>query len=605
MFLRRESSLSTITEVDSNISTPSQERRFSKHSDTVAPSALQPGDRPSHPGDRPSHPGDRHLHPGDRPSHPGDRPSHPGDPHLHPGDHQGIFAISNSAKLGHGNSSLKVGESDGHTAEETSEGWGVRHTLAVVSCLGVAIQYTMRMNLSIAIVPMVGKRVSNTTLDDTCPLPDNGGGNDTSGDTGLTEGDFDWNEQTQGLVLGSFFLGYATTQILGERAAEYFGSRIVFGLSVFLSSVLTLLNPVCAWASLELFIFIRIVQGAIQGVTFPALFHLLATWLPPKDKAKLVSIMYSGTQVGVIVGSVGSGWLCHSEFLGGWPSTFYVFGVVGLTWCVPWFLLVHDTPRHHPRISSAELTYIQSNEDSLVTRKIKIIPWKAIMTSRPMWAAIMCAVGANYYFYTFLTELPSYFSNIQHFKIAQSGLVASLSSLALIIVAVIWGTLMEALTKRRVLSVLSVRRLSMALGYSSSVLLLTACFVKCDPTMAAVVMILAMGISGTSYSGGRLIEQDIAPNLASTLVGFNNTIAAITGFLSPVIAGAITNNNQTVSGWNTVFIVAGALSIFTTTISMIFMSAEVQPWNTPPPEQGVSTLPEKREGTSTGKEALQ
>nr|XP_045598157.1 sialin-like isoform X1 [Procambarus clarkii] len=618
MLLRRESSLSTITEVDSNISTPPQERRFWKHSNTVAPSFLQPGDRPSQPGDRTSQPGDRPSQPGDRPSQHGVRPSQPGDRTSQPGDHpnqpgdrpsqpgdrpsqhgvrpsqpgdrpshpefrHGIFIINDSTKLGDGNSSLMVGESDGHTAEESSEGWGVRHTLTAVSCLGVAIQFAMRMNLSIAIVAMVGIRVSNTTnktFDDTCPLPDNGGNNDTSGDTGQTEGDFDWNEQTQGLVLGSFYWGYATTQILGGRAAEYFGSRIVFGLSVFLGSLLTLLNPVCAWASLELFIFIRIVQGAIQGVTFPALCHLLATWMPPQDKAKLASIVYSGMQVGVIVGSVGSGWLCDSEFLGGWPSTFYVLGVVGLIWCVPWFLLVHDTPKFHPRISPAELSYIQSNEDSLATSKIKVIPWKAIMMSRPMWAAIMCYVGSNYFFFTLLTELPSYLSNIQHFDINQNGLVASLPSLAMIIIAVIWGMLMEALTKRRVLSVLSVRRLSSAVGYYiPSVLLFTVCFVKCDSTMAVVVMTLAMGINGTCYSGGSLIEQDIAPNLASTLVGFNNTIGAITGFLSPVITGAITKDNQTLSGWNTVFIVAGALNIFTTTVYMILMSAEVQPWN--------------------------
>ena len=64
--------------------------------------------------------------------------------------------------------------------------------------------------------------------------------------------------------------------------------------------------------------------------------------------------MQAGTVVAMSVG----GWLCSITFLGGWPSVFYIFGGLGVIWGIPWFLLVHDLPEQHPRISFSELQYI-------------------------------------------------------------------------------------------------------------------------------------------------------------------------------------------------------------------------------------------------------
>ena len=53
-----------------------------------------------------------------------------------------------------------------------------------------------------------------------------------------------------------------------------------------------------------------------------------------------------------------SGLLSEYGFDGGWPSIFYVFGIVGTIWSV-WFLLaVHETPEVHPRIPDDEKAYI-------------------------------------------------------------------------------------------------------------------------------------------------------------------------------------------------------------------------------------------------------
>ena len=48
----------------------------------------------------------------------------------------------------------------------------------------------------------------------------------------------------------------------------------------------------------------------------------------------------------------------------GWPSVFYVTGIVGILWSISWFWLVYDSPAEHPRISIAE-----KNELELVLGK--------------------------------------------------------------------------------------------------------------------------------------------------------------------------------------------------------------------------------------------
>ena len=54
-----------------------------------------------------------------------------------------------------------------------------------------------------------------------------------------------------------------------------------------------------------------------------------------------------------------SGVLCDSDFLGGWPSAFYVFGILGILWSIAWFILIRDNPADNPWISKQELQYIQ------------------------------------------------------------------------------------------------------------------------------------------------------------------------------------------------------------------------------------------------------
>ncbi|KAK4286623.1 hypothetical protein Pmani_007967 [Petrolisthes manimaculis] len=134
----------------------------------------------------------------------------------------------------------------------------------------------------------------------------------------LGEGDFNWDEKTQGLVLGACFYGYMANCFLGGRAAEYLGGRVVYGIGVVLPSFLTLFTSLCFSVSKELFIVLRVLEGLGQ-------FHVDSL----------------GTSEG-------------KRHLHGRSS----LSCLGVLWGVPWDIVAHDHPERHPRISKAELDYI-------------------------------------------------------------------------------------------------------------------------------------------------------------------------------------------------------------------------------------------------------
>ncbi|XP_045138893.1 LOW QUALITY PROTEIN: sialin-like [Portunus trituberculatus] len=488
---------------------------------------------------------------------------------------------------------LSYAAESSHTAITSSDTsscswWNARNALGVLIFLGLMVAFLLRVALSITIVAMVTRNVTVTLNNDTCPVTDE----DLS--DSYVQGEFAWDDQTQSIILGAFFYGYTATNFIGGRAAEYLGGRLMFGLGIVIPSILTLFSPLCIYTSPNLFIALRVLEGLTQGMVFPSVHLMIAAWIPPKDKAKYSSFVISGSNFGTVLAMSVGGWLCNTTFLGGWPSVFYIFGGLGVIWGILWFLFAHDLPEHHPKISRSELQYILDHRYYVKRDKVEAIPWQHIVTSVPFWAIMAASFCDNFSFYTLLTELPTYFSNMLHFDIASNGLRSALPYAIQCVTSVLWGIFINALHSRNYVSLGMVRKLSTSIAlYVSAAGLVAMIWVECDPVWAIIVMCLSVSATGPINSGSALSEQDIAPNFAGTLKGLTNTLGSATGFLAPAVTGAIIKNNQTLKAWNTVFIISASFNVFFCSIFVIFGTAKVQSWNYPQPRGHVivSTIP--------------
>lgn len=72
---------------------------------------------------------------------------------------------------------------------------------------------------------------------------------------------YDWDSETQGWILGSFFYGYILTQIPGGYLARKYGAKWLLGLGILGTVVFTLLTPVAADLGAGYLIAVRVLEG--------------------------------------------------------------------------------------------------------------------------------------------------------------------------------------------------------------------------------------------------------------------------------------------------------------------------------------------------------
>jgi len=244
--------------------------------------------------------------------------------------------------------------------------------------------------------------------------------------------------------LGSFYYGYIATNINAGQLADKFGVRYLCGFVTLSSAILTLLTPVVAfWSPIGLIV-LRVITGLaqvmhlnlvlkvkqslpnqlflqIKGILTPAIYALLAYWIPRHERGVVLALIQVGGNLGAVLAMPLSGYLCKHGFAGGWPSVFYVIGGCGILCFVLWMYCIYDSPAKHPRILDTELTLIQENVNvSFITaekERKKIIPWKSIFLSLPMWAiavAKFCGAWGNL---MLMSKLPTYLESVLHMPI--------------------------------------------------------------------------------------------------------------------------------------------------------------------------------------------
>lgn len=75
-----------------------------------------------------------------------------------------------------------------------------------------------------------------------------------------------------------------------------------------------------------------------------------------------------------------------------------------------------ESPSTHSTISNEEVTYIEANLFHPVSRNYTI-PWKAILTSLPVWAIIAAHFGTNWCIYVMFTELPIFLTRSLGYRV--------------------------------------------------------------------------------------------------------------------------------------------------------------------------------------------
>ncbi|XP_016323166.1 sialin-like [Sinocyclocheilus anshuiensis] len=445
-----------------------------------------------------------------------------------------------------------------------------RYGLAFLSCYGFFVAYALRVNLSVAMVDMLKNRSSVNNSSSVCPhhsipVPKHN----------HTASVYDWDSETQGWILGSFFYGYILTQIPGGYLARKYGAKWLFGIGILCTVIFTLLTPVAADLGAGYLIAVRVLEGIGEGVSYPAMHAMWASWAPPLERSRLLTISYTGAQLGTVVALPLSGQIC---FYLDWTYVFYIFGAVGLLWFVLWAYFVSNSPSLHKRISEDEKTYIMASLKNELSPTTDYIPWTSILKSLPLWAIVVAHFSYNWTFYTLLTLLPTYMNDILGFSIQQNGMLSALPYLGCWLLALLGGQLADLLREKYLIRTVIVRKAFTIVGMvGPAVFLVAAGYTGCNYVLAIAFLTLSSSLGGVSASGFNINHLDIAPSYAGILLGITNSFATIPGMVGPVIARSLTKSN-TIPEWQIVFYISAAINIFGAVFFTMFGKGTLQPW---------------------------
>ncbi|KAM3956527.1 putative inorganic phosphate cotransporter [Aphomia sociella] len=464
-------------------------------------------------------------------------------------------------------------------------GYGVRHvqTFLVFMCLSVA--YVARGHLSVSIVAMINKQNStdenshNTTIE-------NLGVNETHKDfsnhsirniTGVYR-TYDWEKPTQEMILISFFLGYSVMQFPMGLVTQRWGGKIPLQIGLFVNGIVTIVTPWMAlWGGWKAVCACRIAQGLSQAGFFPSIQTLLAQWVPMSERGRLASYVYTGSNVGTVVAFQVGGLLAES--IGGWPSIFWATGGICLLAFVLITIFGAATPSQHKTITVAEKNFIMNSTNTAVVKEKPKVPWKAIMTSKYVWACHATHVGGSLSFFFMFTEVPSYIHNILKVDVQNSGLLSSLPYIAACFTSIIYGVITDFCLNRKLISVKNSRRLFNSISQIGvATCLISVSFTK-DISLAVVLLVLATGLQPGIHVGWMINHIDLTPNFSGTLIAIGSSLMNIFVLLMPVFVSFIITDMGNQLQWRTMFIIVGSTAFVANLVYVTFMTTEIQPWN--------------------------
>ncbi|XP_078583017.1 sialin-like [Branchiostoma floridae x Branchiostoma japonicum] len=390
---------------------------------------------------------------------------------------------------------------------------------------------------------------------------------------------FSWDPITQGRIIGAYAYGHVFSQVMGGFLEARFGGKKVLGLSILLSSVLTLLTPAAAFAGEWWLFVVRVVVGFVQGVTFPSMFGILSRWAPPLERGRIFTIVHIGEALGVFVGFTLTARLI-TQF--GWDVTLYITGVAGLAFCCIWCLLAFDSPSVHPRISDVERKYIESNLEK--TTKGREIPWFKMLSSPHLWVLIYIHCANCWGFFMMLTCLPLYMDTILNFDLDANGALSAMPYLTLMASRILSGFIIDAIIKLSSFKKVNIRKTAILALVGVAACLVAVGHVRCDSTAVIAMLCLATVMSGVMVPGFYPSYTELTLGFSGVAFGISNSVANCLGFIVPLMVGIITDENQTVAAWQKVFYVSAAISVSGSVMALAFLRTDPVSWAQDPDE---------------------
>jgi MFS transporter, ACS family, glucarate transporter len=387
-----------------------------------------------------------------------------------------------------------------------------------------------------------------------------------------------------GYLFSGFGWAYALAQLPAGGLLDRFGSKNVYGVSIFCWSLCALLAGCTGYlpavAAFYTLFAVRLLSGLAQAPVFPGNGRIVAAWFPTSERGRASAIFNAAQYFALVFFAPIMGWIVH---LWGWKQCFWFTGAMGLVLGAFWFRVIHSV-HSHPRISQPEIDLIEqggglASLDAAGRARANTLTWSAVrwLLSKRMLVGVYlgqyCITTLTWFF---LTWFPVYLGRSRHLSIVRVGFLAAFPALCGFAGGILGGVVSDELLR-------SGRGLSFARKFPIVTgMLLAMSMVACNyvSSRAAVIAIMSLAFFGKGFGAlGWTVVSDTSPK---ALVGINgglfNFIGNIAGITTPLVIGYIVDRTGSFRG-ALVFVAATALMAIVAYLPIV---GEIKRLETPP-----------------------
>lgn len=331
-----------------------------------------------------------------------------------------------------------------------------------------------------------------------------------------------------GWVLGAFILSYGLFEIPTGALGDRWGQRSVLTRIVLWWSTFTGLTGLAT--GIAPLVVIRFLFGAGEAGAYPNMSGVISRWFPRDERARAQGFVWGASRAG---GALAPLLVVPIQALFGWRATFFLFGLIGVVWCVVWRRWYRDRPGDNPHITKAELEEIGPAPEDGDHR----VPWGLMFRSKQLWTIIAMygsyAWGSWFYF----SWLHTYLVRGRGFTQQELAIFSALPFVLGAAANVAGGYLSDIATRR--LGLRRGRTLVGSLSLSVAASLLVATGLSTSKTSVIVLLALGFGVMDLMLPTAWAICLDIGGRHVGAVTGAMNTAGQAGGFLCTIVFGYV------------------------------------------------------------------
>ena len=219
-----------------------------------------------------------------------------------------------------------------------------------------------------------------------------------------------WNDIEYGYINAAFSAAYAIGMLIMGGLLDRFGVRLGYAAALLVWS----LAAICHAFAGSAFSFgvARFALGLGESGNFPAAIKTVAEWFPKKERALCTGIFNAGANVGAFAAPLFVPFIAINY---GWQEAFVVTGALGMIWLFFW-LPIYRAPQQHPKVSLAELQYIESDPADAPGK----MPWASLLGYRQTWTILLGRMMTEIPWWFYLFWAPSFWTRVSAFRSSKS-----------------------------------------------------------------------------------------------------------------------------------------------------------------------------------------